>query len=187
MSSSSEHFRNKNKHLVELGVITSPHGIKGAVKIKTFTQAPESLLAYGPLQDQNGAPYTIHILEIKTIDSVIAQVEGVSNRNAAEALRGVFLYANRESLPPAECDEFYHSDLIGLTVKTSDDVSLGTVKAVFNFGAGDILDILTTQGKSVFVPFRKETIPVVDLEKGQLIIDDPSLLSNDPNPCEENS
>ena len=172
MVHSSSFFKQSNKHLVELGVITSAHGIKGAVKVKTFTQEPENLLAYGPLQDQNGLVYAMRILEVKTTNSLVVQIEGISNRNAAEALQGVYLYGQRDHLPPPEEDEFYHDDLIGMSAETSEGSLLGIVKSVFNFGAGDILNIRAQNGQEFFVPFRKEAVPFINLSQKRLIVEE---------------
>lgn len=162
-----------------LGVITSPHGIRGAVKIKTYTQDPQNLTAYGPLTDETGKLYTIHIQDIRTTDSLTAVVDGVIDRNGAELLRGIHLFVDRDRLPKTDEEEFYHSDLIDLTVKGVEGEKIGYVKAVHNFGAGDILEVVTVDRANYMVPFRKEFVPTVDVARKELIITATALLTFD--------
>lgn len=168
-----------------LGVITSPHGIRGGVKIKTYTQDPQNLTAYGPLSDETGKLYTIYIQDIRTTDSLTAIIDGVTDRNGAELLRGVHLFVDRDRLPKTDEEEFYHSDLINLMVKDVAGAEIGYVKAVHNFGAGDILEVITSNRASYMVPFRKEFVPTVDITCKQLVITAKALLTFDQTSDDE--
>lgn len=159
--------------LVCLGVITGAQGIRGQVRIKSFTQDPAQLTAYGPLSDARGNGSFKVTVTGHAKGQLVAKITGVADRNAAEDLKGRELYIDRDRLPEPDEDEFYHADLIGLAVETTDGTDFGTVKAVHDFGAGDILDITKTDGKGTMLPFNKETVPTVDLANGKIIIDPP--------------
>ena len=124
-----------------VGVVTGPHGVGGAVRIKSFTARPEDIAAYGPLADETGR----RRLELRLLGAakgvLIARLPGVEDRDRAEALRGLRLYLPRSALPPPEEEEYYHADLIGLEAVLADGTPLGRVRAVHDFGAGDTLEI----------------------------------------------
>lgn len=164
-----------------VGVIVGAHGIRGAVRIRTFTAEPEGIAEYGPLFDESGARrFEIEVLGTAT-GTVTARIEGVEDRNRAEALRGVKLFVPREALPETEEEEYYHSDLIGLPVFAPDGSSLGRLKAVFDFGAGDVLEIATADGASLMVPFTRAAVPMVDVGAGRIVVDPPPLVG-EPEP-----
>ena len=124
-----------------LGRIAGAHGIRGEVLIHAFTDPPENVAAYGPLSDESGArAFTIEIVRA-TAKGVVAQLAGIADRNAAEALKGIDLYVARERLPPVAEEEFYHADLIGLAAMDRDGKRVGEIVAVQNYGAGDLLEI----------------------------------------------
>jgi 16S rRNA processing protein RimM len=158
--------------LVCLGAIAGAHGVRGEVRVKVFTETPEGLAAYGPLTGSPGG----RIFRIRSLRSVkdgaVVRLDGVEDRDAAEALKGTQLCVTREALgEPDEDDSYYHVDLIGLRAEDESGAVLGTVKAVHDFGAGDMLDIrLDETGKSVLVPFRRETAPVVDIKGGRIVV-----------------
>ncbi len=152
-----------------LGAIVAAHGLKGEVKVKCFTAAPENIAAYGALEDKTGERHFMLRVVRRLEDSVVAAIEGVGGRTAAEALRGVELYVARAALPAAEGDEFYHVDLIGLRVERETGEELGTVVAVHQFGANDVLDIRSQKGPSLMLPFTREAVPVVDIAGGRLV------------------
>lgn len=160
-----------------IGTITSPHGVKGEVKIQPHTQYPDGLTAYGPLYDQYGSKtFEVHIKRIQNT-LVIATVDGSSDRNAAEQLRGKKLYVPREALPETEEEEFYREDLVNLKVKTTDGVEVGIVKAIHNFGAGDIIEIGQKDSKKTdMLPFTLETVPTINIEEGYVVIAQPEEL-----------
>jgi len=171
--------------------IGAAHGVRGDVKLWSFTVDPAAIAAYRPLTDASGT----RSFEIETMraakDCFVARLKGVNDRNAAEALRNVDLYVERELLPtPDEDDEFYHADLIGLAAVHVDGTPLGTVMAVQNFGAGDLLEIQPSMGDSLYVPFTMAVVPTVDLAGGRVVIDPPpGLLDDDDDgePAEANA
>src|SRR5436853_5683073 len=120
-----------------VGVITGAHGVRGAVRVKSFTAEPEAVAGYGPLEDESGArQLSLHLIgNAKGV--LIAKLAGIEDRDRAEALRGLRLYLPRAALPPPDEDEYYHVDLIGLDAALADGRLLGRVRAVHDFGAGD--------------------------------------------------
>ncbi len=157
--------------------IGAAHGIRGEVRLKAFTAEPEAVARYGPLESEDGAR-RFEILSVRPAkDHLVARLKGVTDRNAAEALRNLRLYAARERLPPPDDDEYYHADLIGLRAYGGNGRLLGTVAAVQNFGAGDLIEIAPTEGRaSVFVPFTKAIVPHVDIAGQRLLLDPPAGL-----------
>lgn len=156
--------------MVLVGVIAGAHGVRGAVRVKSFTDAPESVAAYGPLFDESGERRFDLRLVGSTKGGVIAQLSGVSDRNAAEALRGQRLYVPRQALPETDEEEFYHADLIGLRAVDETGEEIGRITAVHNFGAGDMLEIRPRGGKSVMVPFTKPAVPTVSITNGMVTV-----------------
>ena len=156
-----------------VGVITGAHGVRGAVRLKSFTAAPEDVARYGPLEDERGERRFALRITGDAKGVLIAAISGIEDRDRAEALRGSRLYLPRSALPPPEEEEYYHTDLIGLDAMLVDGTSLGTVRAVHDFGAGDTLEIARAKGTPVMVPFTRAVVPVVDLDLGRLIIDPP--------------
>lgn len=149
--------------LVLLGVIGAAHGIKGEVRIKAFTGDPLAIAGYGPLSDDKGRRF--EIAEARAAkEVVVARLKGITSREAAESLNGVKLFVARDKLPPPEDeDEFLQADLIGCSVVGPDGAALGTVTSVDNYGAGDLLDIATPDGRSVLMPFTRAFAPHVDI------------------------
>jgi 16S rRNA processing protein RimM len=149
--------------LILLGIIGAPHGVRGEVRIKAFTGDPLAIADYGALSDRKGRAYEItDIRPAKEV--VVARLKGVTTREAAEALNGTELFVPRDRLPPAEDeDEFLHADLIGCAVIGPEGEPLGTVTSVDNYGAGDLLDIETPDGRSVLMPFTKACAPRIDI------------------------
>jgi 16S rRNA processing protein RimM len=153
-----------------VAVIAGAHGVRGDVRIKSFTADPEDLAAYGPLTDKRGArEFRIRVLGLAR-GLLRAHIKGVDDRDAAEALAGVELYVDRDRLPAPEEDEFYHSDLIGLKAVLQDGSPYGTVRALYDFGAGDVVEIALSVGGTVVLPFTKAAVPAVDLEAGIVIV-----------------
>jgi 16S rRNA processing protein RimM len=156
---------------VLIGVIAGAHGVKGLVRVKSFATEPKAIAAYGPLEDESGVSIVL-ALEGGTRDALIATIEGVASREAAERLKGTRLYLRREVLPEADADEFYHADLVGLEVRLRDGTGFGRVRAVQNFGAGDSLEIERGEG-DILVPFTRRAVPEVNIAAGYLILDPP--------------
>ncbi|MHB1218589.1 MAG: ribosome maturation factor RimM [Alphaproteobacteria bacterium] len=160
--------------MVCLGVISGAHGVKGAVRIKTFTAEPEAIAAYGPVTDEAGAHSFRLSLAGTARGQAIARIPGVADRDAAEALKGMRLYIAREALPATKSEnEFYVSDLVGLAVETRGGTALGHVLAVHDFGAGEVLEIGENSATSVMLPFTDAVVPLVDLSAGKLVVEPP--------------
>ena len=155
-----------------LGTIASPHGVKGAVRIRAYTAEPSAIAEYGVLADERGR--TFEITEYRADRAgIVARIKGVDDRNAAEVLKGTDLYVDRAVLPDPDDDEFYHDDLIGLVVSDRAGEVIGTVKAVFDHGAGAFLEIAPAKGQTWFIPFTNDAVPVIDIEGGRLVVDPP--------------
>jgi 16S rRNA processing protein RimM len=153
-----------------LGRIADAHGIRGEVLIKTFTERPEDIGAYGPLDDGAGRTLAIEATRV-TQKGVVARIAGVGDRNGAEALKGAPLYVDRERLPAPAKGEFYHADLIGLAAVDPDGCTVGEVVAVYNHGAGDILEVrLAESGKTELVAFTDAFVPEVDLAGRRVVV-----------------
>jgi len=160
-----------------VGAVAGVHGVRGAVRVKSFTAVPADVAAYGPVEDEAGT----RRFRVKVVGErggmVIATLSGVTDRDAAAALKGLRLYVDRAALPAAEEDEFYHADLIGLAVETADGAPFGTVRALHDFGAGDVIEIVPAEGGTpVVLPFTREVVPVVDLTAGRLVVVPPEGL-----------
>lgn len=155
--------------------IGAPHGVRGEVRLKPFTADPLAVRDYGTLETEDGAVR----FEIEAVraakDHLVARLTGVGDRDAAERLTGTRLFVPRERLPAAQADEFYHADLIGLAAETAGGAALGTVIAVHNFGAGDLIEIRPEAGgATVMVPFTEATVPLVDIAARRMVIEPPA-------------
>jgi 16S rRNA processing protein RimM len=152
--------------------IGAAHGVRGEVKLWSLTQDPAAVASYGPLETQDGT----RRFEIEALrpakDHFVARIAGVDDRDAAEKLRNLELYIPRARLPKIEeVDTYYHVDLVGLDVVTPDGTQIGTVYALHNFGAGDIIEIMPVgSGESVMLPFNEMTVPKIDLEARQIVV-----------------
>jgi 16S rRNA processing protein RimM len=151
--------------------IGGAHGLRGEVKLKSFTADPMALTGYGPLTTEDGSA-TFEIEAVRAAkDHLIARFRGVGDRDTAERLANVRLFVARERLPPLAADEFYHADLIGLTAVTADGSEIGTVVAVHDFGAGDIVEVLPAGGgTSMMLPFTAAFVPSVDLANRRIVV-----------------
>jgi 16S rRNA processing protein RimM len=166
---------------VLLGHIRGAHGIRGDVTIQTYTDDPAAIADYGPLSDETGRR-TLKITGVRvTAKTVVARIEGVGDRTAAEALRNTALYVSRSALPDADDGDYYHADLIGLSAQLADGSALGTVVAVQNFGAGDLLEVqLAGTTRTEFYPFTDACVPTVDLAGGVVVIVPPPTIEAAP-------
>ncbi len=170
-----------------LGVVVGAHGIRGLVKVKSFTAEPEAIARYGPLADERGEQRMALELVGAHKGVLLARIAGVDDRNAAERLKGTRLYVNRAALPEPEEEEFYEADLVGLEAVRRDGSSLGKVAAVHDFGAGASLEIEDAAGKSVIVPFTRAAVPEIDIAGGRLVVEPPEGLLVSANEAEEAS
>ena len=164
-----------------LGRAIGARGLKGEVRIKTFTEDPLAIGAYGPLQDE-ARTRQFEISNVQTAkDGVVARLKGVSTREQADALKGVEFFVDRDRLPDVEDDStFYFEDLIGLVAINENGSALGQVVAVQNFGAGDLLEVRpATGGATVLVPFTREIVPDIDKETGWLLMLPPEGIFED--------
>ena len=159
--------------------IGAAHGVRGAVKLWTFTEDPLAVQHYGPLFTKDGARQfeVTHVREAK--DHLVATLKGVATRDDAERLNGLELYVPRDKLPATDEDEYYHADLIGLAAITTADQPLGKVVAVHNFGAGDIIEIAPPKGATMLLPFTNAVVPIVDLTGGRVVIELPQDIDGD--------
>jgi 16S rRNA processing protein RimM len=158
--------------------IGGAHGIRGEVKLKSFTAEPMAVKDYGPLESEDGAAR----FEIETVrpakGHLVARFRGVADRDAAERLANLRLFVPRSRLPPAAADEFYHADLVGLAATTPEGTELGTVAAVHNFGAGDILELRPAAGgANLMVPFTESCVPRIDIAGRRLVVVPPEEAS----------
>lgn len=159
-----------------LGAVTGAHGVRGLVKVKPFTESPDDVAAYGPLEDERGERRFTLAVEGHHKDTVIVRVAGVADRDAAEALRGTRLYVARSALPEPGEGEYYHADLIGLALVTVGGAPLGTVTAIYDFGAGDLIEYVGADGKPHMLPFTEAAVPEVDIAGGRIVADPPEGL-----------
>jgi 16S rRNA processing protein RimM len=159
--------------------IGAAHGVRGAVKLWTFTEDPLAVKRYGPLMTKDGARQfeVTHAREAK--DHLVATLKGIASRDQAERLNGIELYVAREKLPATDADEYYHADLIGLAAVTTADEPLGRVIAIHNFGAGDIIEIAPPSGATMLLPFTNAVVPTVDLAGGRVVIELPDEIEGD--------
>lgn len=175
--------------MILLAIIASAHGIKGAVKVKTFTQNAGNIFSYGPLRDEKGVKFSLTLVREVSPDTLIMTIKGVEDRNQAEALRGTKLYVERSQLPDLPSDEFYHSDLLGLEVQDLEGQTIGSVRALNNFGAGDFLEIVDSAYHIYTIPFTRKAVPIIKLPEkdkdGVIQIDRQFLLDSTTPQSEE--
>ena len=165
-----------SKHRVLLGVVAAPHGVRGLVRIKSFTEDPMALASYGPLSDET-ARKTYRVEALSAVKgAVLARIEGVADRTAAEALRGLRLYVERSALPATGEREWYEADLLGLAAVGRDGRDWGKVVACHDFGAGSVMEVSGGEASrsSVMLPFNDEAVPEIDVEGGKVLVDPPA-------------
>jgi 16S rRNA processing protein RimM len=157
-----------------VGAIAGAFGVQGEVRLKSFCALPEAIADYGPLWTEDGARSFAVRLTGAAPGALVARLAGVATREAAEALKGTRLYAARDRLPPPAEDEYYHADLIGLTVQDTGGTVLGRVQAVHNHGASDILEVAGPGLRQpLLLPFTHAVVPTVDIAGGRLVVDPP--------------
>ena len=165
--------------LVCVARIGAAHGVRGAVKLWTFTEDPLAVRRYGPLLSKDGKRQ-FEIAQVREAkDHLVATFKGVTTRDEAERLNGIELYVAREKLPATDEGEYYHTDLIGLAAVTTDGDALGRVLAIHNFGAGDIIEIAPPKGSTLLLPFTDAVVPEVDLTGGRVVIALPQEIAGD--------
>jgi 16S rRNA processing protein RimM len=165
--------------LICVARIGAAHGVRGEVRLWTFTEDPLAVLHYGPLKTKDGSR-TFEIAKAREAkDHLVATIKGITDRNAAERLNGLELYVPRDRLPETDDDEYYHTDLIGLAAVTTAGDALGRVLAIHNFGAGDIIEIAPPSGSTLMLPFTNAVVPTVDLEGGRVLIELPTEIEGE--------
>jgi 16S rRNA processing protein RimM len=162
-----------------VGIVTGPHGVQGAMRIKSFTEVPEDIARYGPVEDETGRRRFEVTLCGAAKGVLLARLSGVEDRDQAEALRGLRLYLPRAVLPQTELEEYYHADLIGLEAVLGDGTPVGRVRAIYDFGAGDTLELARPDAPPLLVPFTRAIVPVVEPAQGRLVLEPPPGLLDD--------
>lgn len=157
---------NRSERRIALAAVAGAHGVKGELRLKLFSDSVESLSRHENVYVRG---HQRRLLSVRDGgNTAVARIEGVADRSAAEALRGSLVEVDRSALPPLEEGEYYHADLIGLAAVDSDGRQIGTVAAVENYGAGDLLEIEDDKGRKSLIPFRDG---IADLEDGRIIVD----------------
>jgi 16S rRNA processing protein RimM len=159
--------------------IGAAHGVRGAVKLWTFTEDPLAVKRYGPLTTKDGTRQFEVATAREAKGHLVATLKGIATRDEAERLNGVELYIAREKLPDTDEDEYYHADLIGLAAVNATDEPIGRVVAIHNFGAGDIIEIAPPHGATMLLPFTNAVVPTVDLGSGRVVIELPDEIDGD--------
>jgi 16S rRNA processing protein RimM len=155
---------------VLLAVVIGAQGLKGEVRVKAFTQTPDAIAHYRSLHDRHGRRFTVTGARATRAGEAVLSIAELADRSAAESLRGVELYVERAALLPTAKDEYYHADLIGLRAEDREGRALGTVQAIHNYGAGDVIEIARADGDSVLLPFTRETVPMIEIDKSRIIV-----------------
>ena len=162
-----------------VGAIAGPHGVRGQFKVKLFAETPAALEQYGALQIDDGRALKLSVKSVNSKGLVIVSAVGVTSREAAEELRGMLLSTSRASLPDPAEDELYHADLLGAAVFHEDGTNLGEVVALYNFGAGEIIEVKPAFGSSVMLPFAGESVVSVDIPNRRVVLAPPAGLLDD--------
>ncbi len=163
----------KDKTRICLGAFAGAHGVRGEAKVKCFTEDPSNIAAYGPVETEDGKHrFTLAVIRSLKADFVLVRAPEIQSREAAEALKGVRFYVTRDKLPPPDEDEFYLNDLVGLDAVDEEGAPLGAVNAVYNFGAGDVIELMGVPGLKGMrlVRFTRENVPGVDLTGGKITV-----------------
>jgi 16S rRNA processing protein RimM len=162
---------------IVVGSIAGAFGVRGDVRLKSYCAEPADIARYAPLTTDRGDVFAVVVIKGEAPGALVARIDGIVTREQADALRGTDLWAERACLPSLPDDEFYHADLIGLPVRDAGGRGLGTVRAVLNHGAGDILEIAPPgAAATVLLPFTRAAVPTVDLAAGVIIADPPEGL-----------
>jgi 16S rRNA processing protein RimM len=165
------------KDRIVVGTIAGAFGVHGEVRLKSFCADPEAIASYGPLWTVDGQRSFAVTLTRPVAGALGARLSGVTTKEQADALRGTELCADRDRLPSLPDDEFYHADLIGLAVQDTGGAALGTLRAIHNHGAGDLLEIHAPgRRQPLLVPFTRAAVPTVDLAAGRIVVDPPEGL-----------
>lgn len=165
---------------VKVGVIASAHGIRGQVKLHSYLAKPDDIFSCPVITDKSGRRTFVITLQGRKDNPFIASIEGVNDRNAAEMLKGIELYGDIKSASKPKKNQWYYSDLKGLEARLSNGKTYGKVLAVYDFGAGDIIEIEFADGKTEMLPFREAFFGEVNVEKGYLVVTPPEYVEGEP-------
>jgi 16S rRNA processing protein RimM len=162
---------------VRVARIGAAHGVRGEMKLWSFTQDPAAVADYAPLETEDGRAFEIESMRAAK-DHFVVRIAGIGDRDAAAKLCNLDLFVPRDRLPPIEEDDtWYHADLIGLDAVTPEGVKLGTVSALHNFGAGDLIEIATTQGgEPLLLPFNDAIVPEIDIAARKVVVILPTVI-----------
>jgi 16S rRNA processing protein RimM len=160
---------------VLLAAVIGAQGLKGEVKVKAFSETPEALARYRDFHTKDGRRFTVEAARAARPGEAVLSLAEVRDRSAAEALKGTELYIARDALPAPDEDEFYHADLIGLRAEDAEGRILGTVHAIHNFGAGDVIEIVRPNsdgsgGDNVLLAFTRDTVPAIEIAQGRIVV-----------------
>ncbi|NHK28047.1 16S rRNA processing protein RimM [Parvularcula flava] len=164
-----------DRKMICVGTFAGAHGVRGEAKLRAFTEVPVDAVGYGPVSTEDGRRFTLKLVREAKPGLLVVRCPEIADREAAQALGGTKLFVPRDCLPPPDEDEFYYEDLVGLAAFTSDGSSFGRVKAVVNYGACDLLELMNVPGEktAVLIPFTKEAVPQIDFAGGRITIDPP--------------
>jgi 16S rRNA processing protein RimM len=155
---------------VLLAAVIGAQGLKGEVRVKTFTEHPEALARYRGLHTEDGRRFTVTAARRTKPDEAVLTLAEITDRKAAESLKGTELYVSRSALPAIEAEEFYHADLIGLRAEDVEGRVIGHVKAIHNYGAGDVIELERTDGGDILFAFTRETVPKIEIDQGRIVV-----------------
>ncbi len=157
-------------HKILVGMISGAHGVKGQMRLKSFTEEPEAIARYKPLTDEEGKQEFAFTFKSATSTHFVVEMKGVADRDAAEAMRGTKLFVARAALPKLKKREFYESDFIGLAVRDAKGKNCGEVAGVHDYGGGPFFEIKPPKGNSFMLPFTKDCVPEMEMEQGYIVI-----------------
>lgn len=158
---------------VLLAVVTAAQGLKGEVRVKTFTETPERLAGYGVLHTAEGRKLEIAALRVSKGDGAVIRFRGIEDRDSAELLVNAKLLIERDALPATASDEFYHADLIGLRAQDGEGRVIGEIRAIHNFGAGDVIELERIGGGTLLLPFNRDFVPSIDFANRCITVSEP--------------
>lgn len=186
MSTPEERRHSKKAELVAVGVITGAQGIRGQVRIRSFTDNPHDITSYGVLVNKDGTKRFDIRIDSESKHGLVASVKGVTDRNQAELMKGQQLFIDKSKLPEASDEEYYYSDLIGLPLKNAAGEMVGKITSMYNFGAGDVAEVhVASTGKRELFPFTKKSFPEIHLAQGYVLADLPDIVTPPKNEVEE--
>lgn len=162
----------EGSELICLGAIAGAYGVRGEVRLKSFCAIPESIADYGPLVTTDGRAFDVTLTR-PISGAYAARLSGVTDKEAADALKGVRLHVPRDRMPPLADEEYYHADLIGVAVYDTGGARIGSIRSVQDHGAGDILEVSRPGLPELLVPFTRAAVPTIDLAAGRIIVDPP--------------